>query len=193
MTAPAQPEDLAAAFARGKTESREPAAPATTPDGARFTDLRSPWLAQPCPVCQHTFRVNDPVGRDGAGRVVHQGAGLFCATGEPARSASADLILDFYAGLDDALPPPPGTLVTVLPEGHFLTARPVGLFGRRRCLVCAHTFRPGDRVIVCPCRPEARICQAAVHRDPANGLFCWEAWSPGGATGDCPVTSRRAP
>ncbi|WP_322763384.1 hypothetical protein [Frankia sp. Cr2] len=59
------------------------------------------------------------------------------------------------------------------------------------CLVCGHTFRAGEHVVVCPCGMYRGFCVAAVHRDPVAGLTCWDDWRPDGALTHCPVTLNR--
>jgi hypothetical protein len=65
-------------------------------------------------------------------------------------------------------------------------------FRRLDCLFCAHTFRPGELVVVCPCSPRRRRCGAAVHRDPAQGLVCWESWRPDSQVPVCPIMLTRS-
>jgi hypothetical protein len=59
------------------------------------------------------------------------------------------------------------------------------------CLYCGHTFRAGECVVVCPCRPHDPRCGSAIHRDPAAGLNCWETWRPDSSLKVCPVTLSR--
>jgi hypothetical protein len=76
---------------------------------------------------------------------------------------------------------------TVLTADHPLARRPAPPFRRMTCMFCAHTFRPGETVIICPCSPGAPQCDAAVHRDPSRGLVCWESWHSGQRVKVCPV------
>jgi hypothetical protein len=100
-------------------------------------------------------------------------------------------IADFATGLLAAWPPLGGVPVLALAGDDWRIARPGGGASPPTCPACGHTFRAGDHVIICPCRPEAPRCGAAVHRDPASGLTCWDDWRPDGVLPRCPVTLER--
>lgn len=98
---------------------------------------------------------------------------------------------DLVSGLMEAWPPGPGARIRQLSPDDWRVDR------RHRpgerppaCLYCGHTFRAGEFVVCCPCGREPE-CGAAVHRDPAAGLPCWERWRPRGRTDLCPVTLER--
>ncbi|MEV4515510.1 hypothetical protein AB0K00_41955 [Dactylosporangium sp. NPDC049525] len=161
--------------------------------GAEFTVAgASPWNHATCTRCRHTFRRGDRVRCDDAGEPRHRSPGLGClgddALPAPAGPGPAAGASAFVAGLEEAWRPPANVPVVRLDAGHHLLAPPVGGLLRASCLFCAHTFRPGEAVVICPCRPSQQRCRAAVHRDPAAGLTCWESWRPGGALAVCPVT-----
>ena len=75
------------------------------------------------------------------------------------------------------------------------TARPGLALSAPVCVQCAHTFRPGEMVVICPCQPApapgAVRCGKAIHRDPAAGLPCWEGWQPSDEVAVCPVRHAR--
>ena len=159
--------------------------------GAATTEKQSRWLSQRCSVCLHTFRLGDVVMIDVDGSVRHDMDLLPCArvqaTDQPV--PASDQVESFFAGIDSVWPTPPE--VIHLAPTHILVARPKGAFRRRKCVVCGHTLRPHDSVLICPCDPARPRCQAAVHRDVLHGLPCWEAWNP--AANDqtyCPITGR---
>ncbi|MDJ0842262.1 MAG: hypothetical protein QNK37_37520, partial [Acidobacteriota bacterium] len=174
--APQTDRQLKQAFQRGLAAARDPAVEPET--GLAVTNLRSPWLHQRCEVCHHSFRPDDPVLVDGR-KVRHAGNGLNCHNGAVDPEPEAEAIDAFYRGLYKAWPPPEDAPGLRLKPGHTLLDPPVGRLGRHTCAVCAHTLRPGDTVVICPCRPNAPLCQLAIHRDPLRGLTCWQAWNPG--------------
>ncbi|WUI02583.1 hypothetical protein OHR68_12505 [Spirillospora sp. NBC_00431] len=157
-------------------------------DGTAVTAPASWWFSLVCRTCGHTFRRGDRVRVDAAARAVeHLEPGLGCAGGPAAdHTSEAD---EFAAGLlsvwrTDA------PIVRLAP-GDSLLPRP-GEGPARRCLHCANTFRPGEHVVMCPCRRDDPVCGAAVHRDPARGLPCWERWRPDGTVKVCPVVKAKA-
>lgn len=160
--------------------------------GHALTTLRSNWLHRTCPVCGHTFRVGDGVEVQAGGRVVHDDPFLSCSQPRGPVADSPVAVADFFEGLLETWPPPKGLPIRRLIDGDLLLAPPRAGFRRRCCIVCSHTFREHDLVVVCPCNPHAPFCQAAVHRDPIHGLHCLDAWDPA-ANGQlaCPVCSRR--
>ncbi|MEU7908508.1 hypothetical protein [Actinoplanes sp. NPDC049118] len=159
-----------------------------------MTTTDSPWFADRCRTCGHSFRTGDHVRVGPDGRVEHLAAELSCAaTGgeDPGDSESA---VAFSAGALTTWRPVGGADVIVLPANDWRVRRSPG--GRRAaCPVCGHTFRAGESVIVCPCAVQtpgrAPICGLAVHRDPAAGLVCWDHWQPTGRIDRCPVTFSR--
>ncbi|MGP4045115.1 hypothetical protein [Streptomyces sp. 2A115] len=165
------------------------------------THVSSPWNHRLCTTCGHTFRRGDPV-RVGAGPLTDGGAAqddvshldpaLACAgvAEEESEGPHSDAMdsADFAAGLLATWPPVDGVPAVPLTADDWQVARPA-VHGARppRCLYCAHTFRAGEHVVLCPCSPGRPACGAAVHRDPAAGLVCWESWRPDGRLAVCPV------
>jgi hypothetical protein len=171
-------------------------------DGVAITKLSSWWNHLHCRTCGHTFRRGDRVRVNMAERTVtHLVPGLAC--GEPAGDSAADAeVAAFRAGVLAAWPVPEGVRVRQLAADDWrIPAGPADLREANVCLHCGHTFRAGEYVVVCPCRPalpqaadgEPRTasCGRAVHRDPAAGLSCWEQWRPDGVVTVCPVTQVR--
>lgn len=196
--------DETAEFEAGVAEGLDPQLDEREDAGAdRTTQLTSWWLFTRCDKCGHTFRRGDRVQVDPATRAVrHLDALLGCAGPEASARTDADVqgladahgladVQDFLAGLASAWPVTDGLPVTRTDDEPYLVAPPLAGLGRMACLHCAHTFRPGEQVIVCPCQPAVRECRFAVHRDPGLGLVCWESWRPSGRMELCPVTLRR--
>lgn len=164
--------------------------------GKAITTSRSFWLHSRCNRCAHTFRSGDEVILE-QGRAQHLDSSTFCRSEivnekgqQKLARGSSSKVETFFSGLDEAWPPPEDILR--LEEGHRLLAPPVAGFRRHSCLMCSHTFRLHDQVVICPCSPDAPLCGAAIHRDPVRGLNCLQSWNPGGkAVVYCPVTSRR--
>lgn len=159
--------------------------------GVAVTLVTSPWLFQICPECLHTFRVGDEVEVELDKSIRHAGSRGQClcelaGTADPAGEAAR-----FYEGLNEAWPAPEEFHILRLEPGHELLARPRGATGRRSCAICAHTFRPNDLVVICPCSPAEPLCAAAIHRDVIHNMTCWDAWNPDKVREYCPVTSRR--
>lgn len=152
--------------------------------GESVTVAASWWFSLTCRTCGHTFRRGDRVRADAQTRLVeHLEPGLGCAGG-PAAGQVPETDR-FSAGLLAAWPSQAD--VTELAEDDWRLPRPASGHAGQRCLYCAHTFRPGERVVVCPCRRAGAACGAAVHRDPARGLPCWDQWRPSGTVPVCPV------
>jgi hypothetical protein len=170
-----------------------PALTETTTQGVASTTSSSWWNRTLCGTCGHTFRRGDRVLLDQATRVVrHLVPGLDCGTDpEGTAQEEGNDRAELAAGLLSAWP---GEARVVrleaddwrIPRRDRRTGGPAPV-----CLYCAHTFRGGEYVVVCPCSPRAAICEVAVHRDPAAGLPCWERWRPTGGVAVCPTTRTR--
>jgi hypothetical protein len=170
---------------------------ALLPGGTTTTSAASRWAHRPCTGCGHRFRRGDRVIRTDDGEIRHLDPRLGCAEDQDEATADAGDIAAaaaFAEALTNAWHP--GIDVVTLPTGHPLVAR-LGLGGgdQPRCLQCAATFRPGETVVVCPCRMgvDGRPCEEAVHRDPAAGLPCWEKLYPDGIVDVCPWRMERVP
>jgi hypothetical protein len=165
--------------------------------GELVTHAFSWWNTATCTGCGHTFRRGDRVRVDPVRRVVgHLDAALGClispvATDRPGGDGGTGPVRDFVAGVLAEFPLPPDLLATLTDDVRGLLAPPDRGFGRNACLVCGHTFRSGEFVIVCPCRPAGRRCRAAVHRDPIRGLVCRENWRAGTDVRTCPITLQK--
>jgi hypothetical protein len=181
------------AFEAGLDSARDEAGVSALERGEiAVTSLTAQWLYSLCPQCRHTFRVGDRVKRKPGVGVVHCSPQLDCLGGSPsAMEGGTREITEFFAGLDEEWPPPQDVRVVVLEPGHPLLAPPRAGFRRKSCMVCSHTFRPLDLVVVCPCSPGGPLCEVGVHRDPVHGLACLEMWNPSGTNTHCPVTSRK--
>jgi hypothetical protein len=197
---------VAAQLALGIERGLEPQA-AFADDGATgvvITRSSSWWNFRRCKICGHTFRRGDRVLVDTVGRTAqHLVPGLSCGTdpdavpgGDGTSVAHPGLAGrdrdDFALGLLETWPP--AVPVIRIGASDWRLPRPGGGRQAPTCLYCGHTFRPGEYVVVCPCRTplgEKPACGAAVHRDPAAGMPCWENWQPGGALTVCPTTSAR--
>lgn len=180
-------------FDRGVRQALDPAlAPAIAGTGAvAVTVGDSPWHTRRCTRCGHTLRRGDRVRVGADGRTAeHLDPTLGCAGGDggAAVPAGADA-RDFSDALLEAWPVEGGVAVVPAEDVAGLLAPPSRGFPRTACLVCAHTFRPGELVVVCPCG-QGR-CLSAVHRDPAGGLLCWEAWRDLDRHDRCPLLLTR--
>lgn len=182
---------------RGEAEALDPVNAEAVEGGRAVTTLQSRWLHRLCPVCGHTFRPGDEVDVAPDGTVRHDGGLLPCAVGHdpdddhsPARESAPAELADFFTGLHESWPPPDDLPVRRLEEGDSLLDPPIHGFRRHTCAVCAHTLRPLDHVIICPCSPDRPLCAVAIHRDLLRGLHCWSAWDPGAVRQHCPATSR---
>jgi hypothetical protein len=191
---PGEDADVSA-FRLGQQSAFEPPPDVVGADAAVITTQVSWWNHLICDTCGHTFRRGDRVRHEpGSAQVAHLDPGLGCAAPSAgnqgaAGPASGSDLAQFAGGLGRTWPPTGNVRVTRLDKGDWRTGRPRPPFERARCLYCAHTFREGEHVIVCPCRPGDPACGAAVHRDPAAGLICWETWQPEGRVRQCPVSA----
>ncbi|SDT45672.1 hypothetical protein [Actinoplanes derwentensis] len=159
--------------------------------GAGITTTLSRWLGLTCTTCRHTFRVGDRVETSGWD-VRHLDPVLNCGTPADHGTGDGENAAAFARGLLEAWPAASGEPVRLSDGDWRLPRRGPGGAGPT-CPVCAHTFRPGDMVIVCPCaRPVGASglppCELAVHRDPVSGLTCWDDWRPDGRLVRCPIT-----
>ncbi len=191
-----------AEFDRGEQDGRTPRAAADEfgADGHAVTQALSPWMYLECRTCRQTFRRGDRVVRDRAtGEVGHVDPALRCAvvpakTDTVTAAGEADT-LRFTNGLLDAWPTAGRVPVTVLAADAVQVPRRAG--GHRRpllCQGCGHTFRVGESVVVCLCRPQRPgSCITAIHRDPGAGLTCWETTHPTGSVDVCPWQLTRVP
>lgn len=162
-------------------------------DDEYLTQVTSLWHFQWCMTCGHTFRRGDQVRVDPvSGRVWHLGHGLGCAVNDEENGDSdAAELQEFLVGVDTVWPVAGDVPVVLTDDQPYLLAPPVGGLRRMVCLYCAHSLRPHELVVICPCAPWQRECRVAVHRDPGLGLVCWERWRPSGTLSVCPVTLRR--
>lgn len=177
----------------GEAAAMDPTNAEAVQGGRAVTTLQSRWLHLRCRTCGHTFRTGDAVEIAADGSVRHRSAELPCAGGVAGSDPGSPTITAFFAGIDEAWPPPRDLPVRRLVPGDLLLSPPRGGFRRRACAVCGHTFRPHDHVIFCPCEPGSSSCLIAIHRDPVHGLHCWEDWNPGAYQLHCPATSRQLP
>lgn len=162
-------------------------------DNDYLTRITSWWHFQWCATCGHTFRRGDRVRVDPvSNQVWHLEPGLGCVGSEDevGQPDAADL-QEFLAGVNTVWPVAGDVPVVLTDDQPYLLAPPIGGLRRMFCLYCAHTFRPHELVVICPCAPRQRECRFAVHRDPGLGLVCWERWRPSGTLSVCPVTQRR--
>ena len=174
-------------------------------EGETVTLLSSWWNHLRCTGCGHTFRRGDRVRVSQRTRtVVHLTPGLDCgaSTGTEAAASTSTDIAAFREGLLSAWPAPEGARITQLRAGDWrIPDGPHDVRDTNVCLHCGHTFRAGEYVVVCPCRPalpllpggtsRSAACGRVVHRDPAIGLSCWESWRPDGSVTVCPVTQTK--
>jgi hypothetical protein len=197
---------LQAAFDAGIESVRDETASLSLDQGrSARTTLNSWWYQEVCPYCHHTIRVGDTVRRLLGGSIVHDDPRLPCPSARQtlevppevsitpsgdAHACAASEARAFFDGLEREWAPARGIVLTLLVKGHPLLSPPFAGFRRRRCVGCDHTFRPLDLVVICPCNPARPLCQAAIHRDPAHNLSCFEMWSPSGTRTHCPITSR---
>jgi hypothetical protein len=166
-------------------------------EGVAITRVSSWWNHLRCRSCGHTFRRGDRVRvRTRDRSVVHLVPGLGCADTTDADQAQEEIDA-FRGGLLSAWPPKAGIRLQQLARDDWRIPRgPDDLRESNVCLHCGHTFRVGEVVVVCPCRPaltqageqKTAACGRAIHRDPALGLSCWESWRPDGFVSVCPVT-----
>ncbi|MFF5290776.1 hypothetical protein [Paractinoplanes globisporus] len=159
-----------------------------------LTGLNSWWNHLLCDRCGHTFRRGERVHVTREPRAAHH-AELPGVCHDPAKKAPSAPVLaadvaEFAEGVE-AVWGSGDTPVRTLGADDWRVARPPAPMQRTRCLVCAHTLRAGERVVVCPCNPGRPECAATIHRDPAAGLTCWETWRPAGTVTSCPITMAR--
>ncbi|HET9895630.1 MAG TPA: hypothetical protein VFQ44_11945 [Streptosporangiaceae bacterium] len=169
-------------------------------DGSAVTRLSSWWNHLRCLRCGHTFRRGDSVRvNDRERTVLHLAPVLNCGIPRPEDAGADEEIAAFREGLRLAWPATQGVRLRRLAADDWRIPKgPDDVREANVCLECGHTFRPGEYVIVCPCRPEQAAgpdgptldagCGRAVHRDPAAGLSCWDSWRPDGTVPVCPVT-----
>lgn len=182
------PSDPRSQFERGFAAGRDPVQAAFALGGSGRTTVRSPWLQRLCERCGHSFRIGDSVQRSPDGKIAHRENTAVCAI-DPSQSCTTSVQRrDFYEGLRQAWPPPPGLPVKRLEPSDPLLAYTAGGLPRRACAICGHTLRPFEEVVICPCSPLQPLCRAAVHRDPTRRLYCWDDWR---GSQFCPVTARR--
>ncbi len=190
-TATSRNLEICSQIERGMSTAKDAANQEAIRGGGRgVTNLHSPWMLSLCPVCHNTFRLGDEVWIDRDGTVRHASSELPCDRGEVHEPQATPLLDRFLEGLDLAWPPPREVPIARLTPGHPLLVAPTPQFPkRRRCAVCRHTFRVHDHVVICPCRPLAPRCLAAVHRDPCHGLSCLDIWDPEANDQQfCPIT-----
>lgn len=183
--------ELEREFNRGLELAMDPTNRLVVEGGRGITTLHSPWLHKLCPVCRHSFRLDDEVFITEDQIVRHNTALLSCAGKKnQAENSRTEVTRDFFRGLDEIWPPPKELPVQRLEQGHLLLSDPYAGFQRRKCVICGHTLRLHDVVIICPCQPHDPRCQVAIHRDPAHNLCCWEEWKPEAYKLYCPATSK---
>jgi hypothetical protein len=190
----------AAELALGISLGREPQAifADDTATGVVITRSSSWWNRTRCFTCGHTFRRGDQALVNAVTRTVqHLVPGLECGVNpdagpDAALEVAQDGGQDRHAFAASLLTTwKPRIPVVRLAADDWRLPRPA----RRAtptCLYCSHTFRPGEYVAICPCRTAADMdpaCGAAVHRDPAAGLPCWDRWQPTGVLAVCPTTA----
>ncbi|MBO3459555.1 hypothetical protein G7B40_033330 [Aetokthonos hydrillicola Thurmond2011] len=185
--------DLRSDFDQGASVAMDPVNNTAIHRGGQgITTLNSYWLHQYCPVCSHTFRLGDTVEIANDGTVRHNSPLLPCSQTDVTKLDFSEQSSAFFMGLDTTCPPPKDMPIARLNASHHLLNPPLAGFQRHTCVVCSHTFRQNDRVVICPCSPHEPLCKIAVHRDIIHGLNCLEAWNPGfNGQRYCPVTSKK--
>ena len=175
--------------------------------GVVVTRTSSWWCYRRCPACGQTFRHGDRVLIDAVRRTaLHLVPGLACGA-EPGPDGAGDGTAgdgtagptvagddkgELTAGLLSSWPT--GIRLSRIAADDWRLPRPGARHQAPTCLYCGHTFRAGEYVVTCPCQSAqglAAACGAAVHRDPAAGLPCWDSWQPGGTLTVCPTTTAR--
>jgi hypothetical protein len=159
--------------------------------GMVTTRSSSWWNYRRCKTCGHTFRRGDRVLVDAVKRTVrHLAPGLGCGADPGPVAVTGGDRDEFAAGLLETWP---STVpLTRIEADDWRLPRPGDRWQAPTCLYCAHTFRAGEYVVVCPCQSDQGkppACRTAVHRDPAAGLPCWDNWQPGGRLTICPTTT----
>ncbi|WP_261567253.1 hypothetical protein [Frankia gtarii] len=134
-----------------------------------------------------TPRPDLPAGTAGiAGTAETTGTAGTGGTAGPGKLTEQAELAELAAGIDEALAPTlAGSDWQV--DGPVVTAS-ASWWNHLRCETCGHTFRAGEHVVVCPCGRHPTTCIAAVHRDPAAGVTCWDGWRPDGVLTRCPVS-----
>jgi hypothetical protein len=191
-------DDRIAAVAKEFSDGyRSPKAGRREAEGVRRTQKDSYWFCDLCPACLHSFREGDLVEIDDGGTVRHRDPLLGCPAGLATASAPTDgpIVMEFLQGALSLWPPDERSYLFALSADHPLVLRPAHSFKRPQCVVCGHTLRAGEIVLICPCaaherRPVDR-CQVAVHHDPLNGLYCYGDWHPQHYNLRCPATLRK--
>lgn len=189
------------ALERGMDIARDPAnAHCTHPDDTRITTIFSPWLLYTCRVCHHTIRQGDLVRPDPrvpapnpfSPRMLHEDPanGLCCWSRDrgllipdkPTITACPHEVRDaFLRGLQQHWQPADvEKTVLVQPDDAEAWA-----YVGRKCPICNHTVRPGDRVVPCPC---GNGCGGVFHQDVIRHLTCWDTWNRGTRRTHCVFT-----
>jgi hypothetical protein len=206
-------EGDAQAFEEGRAAGQYSQPTSASAEGITITTGNSPWLGMRCLTCNQTFRRGDRVRVSHEHGTQHLDLDLHCArdvphagpeapegagAAAPAVTAVAEDRRGFAAGLLHEWPPLNDAMVVTLVESNWQVTKPNSGPASPVCPGCGHTFRAGDAVIICPCAEtpadvDYRICQLAVHRDPAAGLACWDDWCPSGRLKRCPRTHEKLP
>jgi len=199
-------DDVVARFELGQADGLDPqpAADEMGSDGTATTNASSWWTGLVCDSCRHTFRLGDRVRSvPGLRTPTHLDPALKCGIVDSSVALTAAPPDDrqdaatFAAALVAAWPPLHGVPVARLEPRDWRIPKPGQAHRSPVCLYCAHTFRPGEHVVICPCLPSGLVdpatggCGSTVHRDPAAGLPCWESWCPSGLVEICPVRLTR--
>lgn len=158
-----------AGFARGREPERE--------SGAVQVTARSLVTGKVCPRCGHSFRIGELVM---IGGLENDTLTAEHADGCPSAAVRAtprerEVQHTFTAVLKALFPSEAGG------SPSRLNAKCLGLGlayhpHRRRCMLCAHTLRIGERVVLCPCGRDPVACGNSLHDDPARGLDCLTTW-----------------
>jgi len=162
-----------------------------TASGVVITRSSSWWNRTRCRTCGHTFRRGDRALVSAAARTAqHLMPGLDCGVDPDTASALSTADRDDFA--DGLLTTWPANVPVsrLAPDDWRIPRRGSGP-ASPTCLYCGHTFRAGEHVVICPCQPTMLTCEAAVHRDPAAGLPCWDRWQPTGRLAVCPTTTAK--
>lgn len=162
-------EAFTTAFARGREPERE--------SGAVQVTARSLVTGERCPRCGHSFRLGEEVvvrGLENDVLVAQHAAGCPSAAVR-ASPREREVQRTFTEVLKTLFPSEGGGRPTRL------TAACMGLGEeydprRRHCMLCKHTLRIGERVVLCPCGRDPGDCGNPLHDDPARGLNCLQVW-----------------
>jgi len=187
---PTDEASLRERFEYGRRRGRDPVNSGA--DGPAVTSADSLWLADYCPECGHTFRKGDRVFvQYGPPLYVRHHSGALPCSGlveQHDEEEDDERARQFHRALDDANPPPPGTIAVRLVPGHPLL---VDVKPRLACAFCSKTFRPFEQALLCPCSPDKPKCNLGVHRDPGKGNDCFDAWVSNGGLTRCPTSFRK--